>query len=746
MKYIKPSIVIAFVNITVVALLFLLPYYLFGGRLFLGGDDTRLYYAYPEKVLISLNLFSWNNISSLPSYIPNHHAIPFFLVAWFLELLISSKVHLFYFLFSLLQVISFIYFQKFIRELVGKEYSVSIIASLLYILSPITLVSMSFFLTPVWVTALFPVVAYYYLSFIHRGKVTDIIKVVLWSLFFSIAYFALPWVAGLLLPLFFGLVFFSIFVKRPQKSWLRKTFVFGLFIVFSQVFWIVPFLASISYHSSGLGERVSSKDLLDSFAPTVLATATDNIIYPLLTFYHRQIAIDFNLQLRNAFTAYYDYVLPLSIIFIIVLFLGILKYKQALKDDKIQKAFIFFFASFIVALYLFTVNIGFLKDIFLLFGYIPGFAVFRNFTDKFALGYIFVYSSFLALCLYVVKKSISQYKLLFTITVMVVLINFIPVKTVISSPLWTTKSIYTTVTLPQEYLSFAEKVKLSVPNTSNIIQFPQNIAAYSVIVEGNGKNAYIGVSPLKFFTGVNDLTGGFSYPPPISKKIKDLIVKKDYKGLLDILEQINTGYLIATYNIPDEINKSYLFDSAYLPFQNKNLIHAIVDRELVRSNNGSYVLFKLKNSPHLFKSSAEISYKKINPVKYEIKISNLKGKKDLLFFETYHPGWKLYTTKGTESNSLFSNVTDVFKFIQMPIYDNSHNELVPYGNKWTIDSSEVKNKTSQVFYESNKDGTINMKMTLYFLPQVYFYLGMVITVLCLSIGGLFLFIKKNDFN
>lgn len=741
MKNVKPTIALMLLNIGIIIALFLLPYYLFDGRLFLGGDDTRLYYAYPDKVLTSLNLFSWNNISSLPSYIPNHHTIPFLAVAWLLEMLIQSKVHLFYFLFSLLQVISFFYFQKFIRELIGKEYAVSVIASLIYVLSPITLVSISFFLTPVWVTALFPVIAYYYLCFMHRGKVKDIIKATVWALFFSITIFALPWIAGLLLPLFAGLLFLSIFVKRPAIKWVKKTVIFGMFIVFSQIFWIVPFLASISYHSSGLGEKVTSKDLLHSFAPTVLATASDSIIYPLLTFYHRQIAIDFDMQLKNAFTSYYDHVLPLSIIFIVIVFLGIIKYKQVLKDNT-YRTFIFFLVSFLIALYFFTVNIGVLKYIFLFFGYLPGFAVFRNFTDKFALGYVFVYSSFLALCLYVIKKSIRQHKILFVITVVVVLINFIPVKRIVTSPLWTTEKIHTTVSLPVEYLSFIQSVKSRVPNTNNVFQLPQNIGAYSVLTEENGKNAYVGVSPFKFFTGINDLTGGFSYPKPISEKINSQIVKKDYKGLLRTLEQINAGYLIVTYNIPQEVKTSYLFERKYLASQDKNLISAIADRELVRSKKGNYALFKLKNSPAIFKSTAKISFKKINQIKYEIIVSGVKNKDELIFFETYHPGWKLYASEKPTSNSILDNLVDTFRLVQKPTFDSTHGELAPYGNKWVLSTSQIREDKDQA-YTQNNDGTMNMKLTLYFLPQTYFYAGVLITTVLLSVGVGYLLVRKD---
>jgi hypothetical protein len=116
----QPFLFIA-LNLFIILLFFYLPYYLFDGRLFLGGDDTRFHYAYPREVLNSLSIYSWNNISSLPLYLPNHHSIPFLYTASLLAGIINSKVHLFYFLFSLPLVLGFIFFQKLIRELLGKE-------------------------------------------------------------------------------------------------------------------------------------------------------------------------------------------------------------------------------------------------------------------------------------------------------------------------------------------------------------------------------------------------------------------------------------------------------------------------------------------------------------------------------------------------------------------------------------------------------------------------------------------------
>src|SRR5258706_8868567 len=729
------KVFVVLLNLFIVGSLLYLPYYLFGGRLFLGGDDTRFYYAYPTEVLNSLAFFSWNNISSLPSNITNFHSIPFLIVLSLLDTLLNSKIHLFYLSFSLPLILGFIYFQKLIREFIGKEYLISLTGALIYVLSPITVVShISHFLTPVWLIALVPIIFYYYISFIRRGKAVDILKAVIWSIFLSIAYFTIAWILGLLLPLLVGFIFLCIFVENPLKNRLKKTVIFTSFIISSQLFWVVPFIMSLVYRGEGgLGEKIVSKGFIDSFSPTVNAIATGNIIYPLLTFYHRQIAFDYDWQLKNVFLIYFDRVLPFSLVFIIILFLGVIRYNQALGGNK-KKMFLFIFISFLAALYLFTVNIGFLKYIFLFSGHIPGFSIFRNFTDKFSLGYIFIYYLLLSFCLYIFKKSFSKLYILLLLSVIIfIVVNFIPVKQIINSPVWTTNDIYQTVNLPQEYLTFTKQVKTSIPHSENIIAFPQNIASYAIITESNGKNAYIGTSPFKFFTGVNDLSASSSYPIEISNNIKDSIKNRNYKNLLIYLEEINVGDVMVTNNIPEEVKKSYLFDKEYLKFQDKQMFDSIIDHEILKSEKGNYVLYRLKNSPKIISTDGEIEYHKINQVLYQIKLKNLKDIGHLSFLESYHPGWKLYLSS-----------PDILYLIKKPIFDSTHKALWPYGNAWIINPNTIKNSLGKQFYNENKDGSIDLTLTLYFFPQLYSYIGAAMTMLSLLVGVIYLIRNKKN--
>jgi hypothetical protein len=719
----KSNLIFLAINSLFILLLLYLPYYLFDGRPYLGGDDTRFYYIYPWNFLTQFTLYSWNNISSLPYYIPNHHWLPLVAVLSALDYMINSKVILFNLSFSTLFILGFIYFQKLVRELIGKENNISILSAIIYILSPITLVSLMFYLAPAWLIALIPIISYYYVAFIKRAKISDLIKIVIWSFSLSFVFYSIPWIAGFIIPLVCGLLFYLLFIDNPAKKIIVRTLIFTFFIISSQLFWVIPFIKSLtSGGSTSLTEKIVSTDLAESLRNSINSTATDNILYPLLTFYHRKIVIDFEWHLKQIFLNYYDIVMPLSIIFIIILFLGVLNYNRVLSLN-LKRLYIFIFVIFLAILYFSTVNIGFLKQIFYYLGFLPGFGIFRNFTDKFALAFIFYYSIILAFSFYIIKKTNKYYSILLLLTSIVVLINFVPFKQVILSPLWKTKNIYTTVHLPEEYISFTQKAKEMVPISTNIFTLPQNNTAYAVITEDNNTHAYVGTSPFKFMTGINDLTGMDSYNHSLSSTIQRLIKQRKYNEFLSLLTQINSGYIIVVNNIPQEVLHSYLFDKEYMKYQDNNLLRAITAKEILRSTQGNYVLYKLKNKTAILASDTNIKYSRLNPVTYKINFKNLKGSHNLVFKETFHPGWEL----------LIKN---------KPIFNNSHKELLPYGNKWTINADEIKKSFDNSFYKTNNDGSIDVSIQLYFTYQNYFYAGCVMTILFI-VSGLFVYKRWN---
>ena len=61
--------------------------------------------------------------------------------------------------------------------------------------------------------------------------------------------------------------------------------------------------------------------------------------------------------------------------------------------------------------------------------------------------------------------------------------------------------------------------------------------------------------------------------------------------------------------------------------------------------------------------------------------------------------------------------------------------ILDYANGWAIDFQYIKDNYSPEYYTTNPDGSINIELVLYFKPQSYFYIGLIIsgTILILCI-------------
>jgi hypothetical protein len=140
--------------------------------------------------------------------------------------------------------------------------------------------------------------------------------------------------------------------------------------------------------------------------------------------------------------------------------------------------------------------------------------------------------------------------------------------------------------------------------------------------------------------------------------------------------------------------------------------------------------------PHIF-------FQKINPTKYKIKIENAEEPFYLTFSESFNPSWQTYINTDTmqcnpiatyenvnvtECNpeSKLFEVRDITRIFSDPIPEENHFMANGYANAWYIDPQQL--------------GTgENFTVTLYFKPQSYFYIGLIISGLTfiLCVGFLF---------
>lgn len=749
---------IKIINLVTIALIFILPYYLFEGRLYLGGDDTRLFYVYPDLYLKNTAFFSWYNLSSVGINASNQSILPFLFLWSLLDLIINNKTILSYLAFSLPLFLGFVYFKKFVKELFDLKdpYSLEVyIGSLFFIFSPIMIFNQMFiFLTTIWLVGLVPAIGYYYLKYLKSANFLYIYISMIMCIVLSIAIFSIPWILGILIPLLFGLIIITFLSKKKEiKVFLKRSLIFFSLIILSQAFWLTSFLVPFFVRDkTSYAVKFISQDFLNTFAETVKVTATGNVFYPLLNLFHRQIAFDFNWKLANEFIRLYDKIFLFNLIFFIVVVIGLLSYKKYFNKEE-RRRYLFILSTFIFSLYLFTVNIGPLRDLFFLLGKLPGFVMFRNFYDKFALGYIFLLSILITISLVLVKKRFpKKYYLINSFVFFVIILNFSAVKSTVNSPLWQTESVYRTIQIPEEYLDFMEKIKTTISPTNTILSVPFGTASYTIIKDENSNNAFVGTSPVKIFSGINDISGDFSFNFTRQFDILDrLIVEEKYSEFNEFLYSYNINYVLVTKNIPDQVLKSYVFFTPTLLKQDERFLNAITDKKILTSSDGNYELYTTKKKNNLLQSN-ELSFKKVNQVKYILYIKNLKTPQELKFNDSFHQDWKLFLqedpslkfcTKTTSILNKTSECNSDFTFFDSsetsylwnkPVFNETHISDKGLNNSWKIDPKYVRDNYTSNFYSVNEDGSINIELVLYFKQQLYFYLGIVIsfTVIVLS--------------
>lgn len=576
-----------------------LPYYLFYPEHFIGGDDTRIFTVFPRLFIEQIAPYSWFHFSSLGSNNPNQFFLPITFSIYFAQLIIGSSTITSYLFFSLPLVLGFLYFEKLASELLGTSGKVEpLIGALMYIASPILIVTQwSIFLTTVWLIGLVPALGFYYLRYVIKKQNTSLYLACLLSLFLSVAFFSIPWMLGYIIPLSAGVLIITLFGSQQIRSrdfW-KRTFMFVACIAITNSFWLMPFFqATFSSSPNSIGSTVMNEDTKNTYENTVNATAVGTIIHPLLNIFHRQIPQNFNWSQLSIFTKYYDRLAWINILFPMLLVFGLYKSRRTLTPSQ-HILFLAITASYLVSLYFFTINIGALKNIFLLLGKIPGWVIFRNSFDKFAPGYVFLFSLLITYSLLVIRKSFSKHRIIFLIVVGIIALNGLPSEKLINRTLWTTTNVKTNTIIPTEYKNFMVTVREKVPPTSNILSLPLNNAGYGIIPTPDSNHAYVGQSLVRIFSGRYDIAGFLSFPKTYAQLIRTNILQRNYSALITIFQQLNIGYVLTTEHIPKELQQSYLFDPEVLAIeQDKDFAEALQGEMIAESNNKNFHLYRLK--------------------------------------------------------------------------------------------------------------------------------------------------------
>jgi len=173
--------------------------------------------------------------------------------------------------------------------------------------------------------------------------------------------------------------------------------------------------------------------------------------------------------------------------------------------------------------------------------------------------------------------------------------------------------------------------------------------------------------------------------------------------------------------------------------------------------NEDFGLFKWIKNYSIF-SAKDIKIKKNNSTNYDINIS-VDWDSKLNFLQSFHKWWWLYLEPYSEmdcnnaqeyqtgvieceSEKAFYTWWELGKIFESPIFQDSHKSIYWYANSWVLNSDYIKENYNENFYSENPDGSISIKVKLYFKPQSYFYIWLIVSATTLITIFLWLLISS----
>lgn len=256
----------------------------------------------------------------------------------------------------------------------------------------------------------------------------------------------------------------------------------------------------------------------------------------------------------------------------------------------------------------------------------------------------------------------------------------------------------------------------------------------------HGKSLVGGLDPFsikaaEYFNSVKDIEKSETIDN-LSKNGVDTVII--YKGLLN-----NSKNIIANLKVDNRLNyigdyRADYDDGPYLSANDLARNFAVFQIKDVVVNNKNKVNNKviIKNL-----SGGSSEYTKSSGTKYEVILKDINTKIDLILDEPYSEKWRMYPGK---KNFL----RDLSYLYRKGVFENTHMRADIYKNSWTIDPNYIKQNFTKENYKQNPDGSIDIELTMYFTPQSYFYLGLIVSgvTLTLCVGYLLFCLARDKMN
>ena len=528
-------------------------------------------------------------------------------------------------------------------------------------------------------------------------------------------------------------VFFAIFycIKKGKIKNIYNSSIVILGVVCIHSYWLCPFLLNLFVQSP-------QEAYNDNLMPMLAGFMKMASYVSLFNFYNYPGFL--SLKMHSGILQYVFY-FGLLILFIFPLLIN--KYKNSNKKD-----YIFLIFLFVIFILFFNFALGPNSKIsgtawMWAFTNIPGFGFFRSFTRFLSVSLIVMIFAF-GLSLKMIKISDNKKNILICAGIIfLILPNFVFFS-------GNFNGVLSTIKVPREYYYINDNYFKNNKESFSIISLPTlPYESYKWSINSNTdifeQMLYFDMHFFSKPVAYGDLASRLQDKQNIYKDIFNFNNEFNPVIFNRSIAQLNVKYIILKKDLVDilKIDQAIDYKRYYKFFK--------IDRQYVlKEDNEYFALFENKKYSPIFLGNS-MSVKKIFPTEYRVSISNLIKNENFKFAENYNSSWGLYINKYARNKNIISAI-DLSYLYKKPIFDDTHKLVSGYANQWTIDPKYIKQSFSKEYYKENPDGSIDVELTLYFKPQSYFYLGLIISgttlLACLGYLGIDLIRRrrkqKND--
>lgn len=560
-------------------------------------------------------------------------------------------------------------------------------------------------------------------TFIHTIENNKVINWIIFSLlnFVMIGYeirmvYILYWII-----LIYWLVFFK--KKYLSINYIKNYIIYGVSLILLNLYWILPTLKG----SKDTIEATANRGLFGSFLFNIkrsitIAEASWTGAAPDINFIPQAVPI-------------YLFIVPITIIIGLILF--------KLTKNKINPKLVMFFGIIsLIGIILTNQESRPFTGLYVwMYQNFPGFNLFRE-ASKFYMITAIGYLGLLSISIKLIKDnlfSIKLKKIYYVICVILISVFVYNTKPLLNREIQT---MFVSKSIQEDYVLFKNQILLE--NESFRTFWTPVFSRYGSF---NTKNSML--SNVWYLYELKDMLA-FDENIDIENSLVS-IYQKEYSNQL--FDNSNIKYIIVP--LEDLANDSDFF-SYYGGVRNPNIRDWYIEKldniswlekksfglkELVVYENKNYKdrIYLTKELDTINKDieASKIEFKQVTPAEYRLKINSLNETQYLNFVEKYNSNWKLRVGDFYWKDVLYNQ--NYF------IDDSKHTKSDINFNSFEVSKDYIVANFDESQYSENPDGSIDIELTLYFKPQAYFYLGIIVSLATLTVisGGLILYIFYN---